>query len=98
MPTGFLVFLIIMITIVSVIMTNVAMFDFKQTPALSVWRAIVTIGILIVSVLVMCLVTPPEQEVWDKHQRELRNSAINDAIRNGKLNEQQIELYGKLPI
>lgn len=98
MPTGFLVFLIIMITIVSVIMTNVAMFDFKQTPALSVWRAIVTIGILIVSVLVMCLVTPTEQETWDKHQRELRNSAINDAIRNGKLNEQQIELYGKLPI
>ena len=98
MPTGFLVFLIIMITIVSVIMTNVAMFDFKQTPALSVWRAIVTIGILIVSVLIMCLVTPPEQEGWDKHQRELRNSAINDAIRNGKLNEQQIELYGKLPI
>jgi hypothetical protein len=98
MHPGFLVFLIIMITIVGVVMTNAAMFEFKQTPALSVWRAIITIGILIVSVLVMCLVTPPEQEVWDKQQRELRNSAINDAIRNGKLNEQRIELYGKLPI
>lgn len=98
MHPGFLVFLIIMITIVSVVMINAAMFEFKQTPALGVWRAIITIGILIVSVLVMCLVTPPEQEAWDKHQRELRNSAINDAIRNGKLNEQQIELYGKLPI
>lgn len=98
MHPGFLVFLIIMITIVSVVMINAAMFEFKQTPALGVWRAIITVCILIVSVLVMCLVTPPEQEAWDKHQRELRNSAINDAIRNGKLNEQQIELYGKLPI
>ena len=98
MPTGFLVFLIIMITIVSVIMVNVAMFDFKQTPALSVWRAIITIGILIVSVLVICCVTPTAQEDWDTRQRELRNSAINYAIRDGKINTQQIELYDKLPI
>ena len=98
MPTGFLVFLIIMITIVSVIMVNVAMFDFKQTPALSVWRAIITIGILIVSVLVIYCVTPTAQEDWDTRQRELRNSAINYAIRDGKINTQQIELYDKLPI
>jgi hypothetical protein len=98
MPTGFLVFLIIMITIVSVIMINVAMFDFKQTPALSVWRAIITIGILIVSVLVICCVTPAAQEDWDTRQRELRNSAINYAIREGKIDTQQIELYDKLPI
>ena len=98
MPTGFLVFLIIMITIVSVIMINVAMFDFKQTPALSVWRAIITIGILIVSVLVICCVTPTAQEDWDTRQRELRNTAINYAIRDGKINTQQIELYDKLPI
>lgn len=98
MHPGFLVFLIIMITIVSVVMINAAMFDFKQTPALSVWRAIITVGILIVSVLVMCLVTHPEQEAWTTQQRELRNEAINDAIRNGKINKQLIELYGKLPI
>lgn len=98
MHPGFLVFLIILITIVSIIMVNVAMCDFRQTPALSVWRAIITIGILIVSVLIMYYVSPTEQEARDAQQRELRNEAINDAIRNGKLNAQQIELYGKLPI
>ena len=98
MHPGFLVFLILLITIVSIGMINVAMSDFRQTPALSVWRAIITIGILIVSVLIMYYVSPTEQEERDARQRELRNEAINDAIRNGKLNPQQIELYGKLPI
>lgn len=87
-----------MITIVSIVMVNAAMCDFRQTPALSVWRAILTIGILIVSVLIMYYVSPSAQEEWSTQQRELRNKAINDAIRNGKINTQQIELYGKLPI
>lgn len=98
MHPGFLVFLIMLSTIVSICMINVAMCDFRQTPALSVWRAIITIGILIVSVLIMYYVPPTAQEEWSTHQRELRNDAINDAIRNGKINKQQIELYGKLPI
>lgn len=98
MHPGFLVFLIILITIVSVGMVNVAMCDFRQTPALSVCRAVITISILIVSVLIMCYVSPTAQEEWSTHQRALRNDAINDAIRNGKINKQQIELYGKLPI
>ena len=46
----------------------------------------------------MYYVSPSAQEEWSTQQRELRNEAINDAIRNGKLNTQQIELYGKLPI
>lgn len=98
MHPGFLVFLIILITIVSIIMINVAMCNFCQTPALSVWRAVITVSILIVSVLIMYYVSPSAQEEWSTHQRELRNKAINDAIRNGKLNTQQIELYDKLPI
>lgn len=98
MHPGFLVFLIMLITIVSILMLNVAMCDFRQTPALSVWRAIITVGILIVSVLIMYYVSPTEQEERDAQQRELRNEAINDAIRNGKINKQLIELYGKLPI
>lgn len=98
MHPGFLVFLIMLITIVSILMVNVAMCDFRQTPALSVWRAVITISILIVSVIIMYYVSPSAQEEWSTHQRELRNEAINDAIRNGKLNTQQIELYGKLPI
>lgn len=98
MHPGFLVFLIMLITIVSILMINVAMCDFRQTPALSVWRAIITVGILIVSVLIMYYVSPTEQEERDAQQRELRNEAINDAIRNGKINKQLIELYGKLPI
>jgi len=98
MHPGFLVFLIMLITIVSILMVNVAMCDFRQTPALSVWRAVITISILIVSVIIMYYVSPSAQEEWATQQRELRNEAINDAIRNGKLNTQQIELYGKLPI
>lgn len=98
MHPGFLVFLIMLVAIVSILMLNVAMCDFRQTPALSVWRAIITVGILIVSVLIMYYVSPTEQEERDAQQRELRNEAINDAIRNGKLNTQQVELYGKLPI
>lgn len=98
MHPGFLVFLIMLITIVIICMINVVMCDFRQTPALSVCRAIITIGILIVSVLIMYYVSPSAQEEWSTQQRELRNEAINDAIRNGKLNSQQIELYGKLPI
>lgn len=98
MHPGFLVFLIMLITIVSVCMINVAMCDFRQTPALSIWRAVITVSIMIVSVIIMCYVSPPAQEEWSTRQRELRNEAINDAIRNGKLNTQQIELYGKLSI
>lgn len=98
MHPGFLVFLIILITIVSIGMINVAMCDFQQTPSLSIWRAVITISILIVSVIIMYYVSPSAQEEWSTQQRELRNEAINDAIRNGKLNTQQIELYGKLPI
>lgn len=98
MHPGFLIFLIILITIVSVVMINAAMCDFRQTPALSVCRAIITIGILIVSVLILCYVSPSAQEEWSTQQRELRNEAINDAIRNGKINKQLIELYGELPI
>jgi len=98
MPPGFLVFLIVVITAGSVAMINAAMCEFRQTPALSVYRAIITTVILIVSVLIMCYVSPTAQEEWSTRQRELRNDAINAAIRNGKLNTQQIELYGKLPI
>lgn len=98
MHPGFLVFLIILITIVSIGMINVALCEFRQTPALSIWRTVITVSIMIVSVIIMCYVSPPAQEEWSTRQRELRNEAINAAIRNGKLNTQQIELYGKLPI
>lgn len=98
MHPGFCVFLIIMITLVSVTMINFALYEFRQTPALSVWRAVITISILIISALIMYYVSPSAQEEWSTRQRELRNEAINDAIRNGKINKQLIELYGKLPI
>lgn len=87
MPPGFCVFLIVLITLVSVTMLNSALYEFRQTPALSVWRAIITVSILIVSVIVMYYVPPSDDEKWQTQQRELRNEAINDAIRNGKINK-----------